>query len=86
MADIYEWSNVEFQLYNNALGHTPDAFDDRFTQTLYDTALFNWDISPNERAAVLDALRDRMWDQYGLDFDDVFDWESYREAYDSGSV
>lgn len=86
MNGMNDWSSVEFSLYDTAVGNNPGAFEDTFTQALYDTALFNFDIDANERAIVLDALRDRMWDEYGVDFDDVFDWEAYREAYDSGSA
>lgn len=28
-------------------------------------------------------LVDYLWDTYGVEFEDVFDWESAREAYDA---
>jgi len=86
MSGINDWSNIEFQLFNDAVGHSPDIFEDQWIQTLYDAALFDHDVSSSDRAAILNSLRDRLEEDYGIDFDDVFDWEGYREAYDSAQV
>jgi hypothetical protein len=29
---------------------------------------------------------DFIWDEYGIDWDDIFDWESYREDYDENAL
>lgn len=85
--DYYQWNYIETYLYDDMGSTLPQSFmDDRMTQALYDTALFNYDISPGDRAAVMDALKDRLWDEYGVDFDDVFDWDNYREAYDNAQT
>ncbi len=83
MAEIYEWGEIEFNLYDSVASQHPALYNDRFTQAIYDAALFNWDMQRSDRAALLEALRDRMWDEYGVDFESVFDWESYRQAYDN---
>lgn len=81
--DFYEWRGAEMRLYSDMADQLPAQFgDDRMTQALYDAALFNFDISSGDRAAIMDALRDRMESEYGVDFDDVFDWEGYRSSYD----
>lgn len=82
MASMDEWSEVEFQLFDSMASANPDLYNDQWIQTLYDAALFEHDISSSDRAAIMESLRDYMWDEYGLDFDDVFDWEAFREAYD----
>lgn len=82
MAGINEWSDVEFNLFDGMTQSNDSLYQDQWVQTLYDAALFGHDVSGSDRAAVLNALRDYMWDEYGMDFDDVFDWEGYREAYD----
>ena len=87
MAGINEWtSNVEFRLFDEMAGHDPAMYSDPWVQNLYDAALFEHDISTADRSAILTSLRDYMWDEYGVDFDDVFDWEGFREAYDSAQV
>lgn len=86
MAGINEFSNIEFRLFDQMAGHDSRMFNDRMVQTLYDAALFEHDISKQDRSAILNSLRDYMADNYGVDFDDVFDWEGFREAYDSAQV
>ena len=81
-----DWSYVEFGLFDQMAGGYQPFYEDRQLQALYDSALFNHDVSSDDRAAIIEGLRDYMWDEYGVDFDDVFDWEAYREAYDSAQV
>lgn len=84
--DFGNWNYVEMHLFDGMASGNGELENDRFVQALYDTALFNHDISARDRAAVLDALKDYMWDEYGVSFDDVFDWDGYRSAYDTGGV
>lgn len=86
MAGMNEWGQIEFTLFDSMAANAPQLYNDQWMQTLYDAALFDHDISGTDRGAVLSALRDKMQEEYGLDFDDVFDWDSYREAYDSAQV
>lgn len=86
MAGINEWSNVEFNLFDNMAGGNENLYDDQWVQTLYDAALFEHDIASGDRGAILNSLRDYLWDEYGIDFDNVFDWDAYREAYDNAQV
>lgn len=86
MAGMNEWSYIEFGLYDQMATGNMELYNDNFAQNLYDAALFDHDISRDDRAAVMDTLRDYMWEEYGVDFDDVFDWEAYREAYDNAGV
>lgn len=77
-----DWSEIEFRLYSELTDYDSRLANDGITQALYDTGLFNWDIDPETRAQIRETLRDRLWDDYGIDFDDVFDWEAYRASYD----
>lgn len=78
-----EWGRNESALYEDFTGGNSDMENDRLLQALYDEALFNFDLSNEDRAAIMETMRDYVWDEYGIDFDDVFDWEGYRDAYDS---
>jgi hypothetical protein len=86
MAGLNEWGFIEFGLFDQMASGNMPLYNDNFAQNLYDAALFDHDISSSDRAAVMETLRDYMWDEYGVDFDDVFDWVAYREAYDSAGV
>lgn len=79
-----DWSEKETQLFQPLLeeGGTPLEHD-RLAQALYDEAMFNPDLSAEDRFDILETLRDHLWDEYGIDFDDVFDWEDWRSTYDS---
>lgn len=78
-----EWGRNESRLFEEFVGSDSVMENDRLLQALYDEALFNFDLSNEDRAAIMETMRDYVWDEYGIDFDDVFDWEAYREAYDS---
>lgn len=46
-------------------------------QELFSQAFFDDD------QAAYQALVDYMWDQYGIDFEDAFDWQDFRSWYDA---
>jgi len=86
MAGMNEWGYIEFSLYEGMANDFQPLYNDTMAQNLFDAALFDHDISRGDRAAIMDSLRDYMWEEYGIDFDDVFDWEAYREAYDNAGI
>lgn len=61
---------------NNAIGYDADA------QALYDAALYSFDEDPENRAAILKNFKDYIRDTYGIEWDQIFDWEDYRANYD----
>jgi hypothetical protein len=58
------------------MGHDEDA------QALYDAALYMFDEDPENRSAILHNFKQYIRDTYGIDWDQVFDWEDYRANYD----
>lgn len=86
MTDFFDflpesWGNTEKELYSGAFDNT-DAFDDRTAQTLFNEAYFNFDLPTDEKRAIREALDEYLDQVYGYDFDAMFDWEAYRDAYD----
>lgn len=75
-----EWSETEQTLFADAF-EPVGAFDDSIAQALFNEGYFNFDISSDDRVAIREALDGYMMDTYGVDFNDVFDWEAWREAY-----
>lgn len=43
--------------------------------------LFQRSIFDNDESAYLDLI-DYMWDEYGIDFEDAYSWDDFREWYD----
>lgn len=60
-----------------------NAVEDEFLQELFDTALFNFDISLEERNTARELLEEHLANQYGINFKDAFDWEGYAAYYDA---
>lgn len=58
-------------LFGPGYAQDPVAID------LFEHAVFD------QTQAAYDALVDYMWDQYGIDFEDAFSWEDFREWYGS---
>lgn len=77
-----EWSERESEIWNSSFGEY-DALYDPVAQALYNEGYFNFDIDSDQRAAIRDALDEYMSQEYGIDFDDVFDWDAWRDAYGS---
>lgn len=81
------WSGNEFRMFDEL--NIPDsAFNDGFVQQYYDNIFFDFDgaLTSEERAGDLESFKEYLHDEYGLDFDDVFDaewFEDYRELYDA---
>jgi hypothetical protein len=75
--EINEWSDGEFRLFND-INMPPAAHDDRFVQMLYDIVLFSPQEDYNFREQCRAGLIDRLWYDYGIIFQDEFDWEAYR--------
>lgn len=78
-----EWYQAESILFDMMVGGDSAMGQDSYLQGLFDTAMFDPDATHEQREEAYDALIDYMWDTYGIDFEDVFDWEDYREWYDA---
>lgn len=77
-----DWYGAEKDMFDNLVNGDPVLGQDKSLQLLFDVALFDHDIRPGERDMAYDALVEYMWDEYEIDFDDVFDWDDYREWYE----
>lgn len=82
--DGWGWDRIAEGL--EGTGHSKSDFyeiilDDRRDPLAHDmfmSAAFDKD----DRAYI--DLVEHMWNEYGIDFDEVFDWEDYREYYEGG--
>jgi hypothetical protein len=83
MSDPFEdLSGAEQSLWISSFASNENLYYDATAQALFHEAYFNpggWD--KDELSAIRDNLHDYLMDEYGIDFDEVFDWEAWREAY-----
>ncbi len=77
---LEDWSRGEQELYTGAF-QSIGGIDDPVAQTLFDNAYFNRDIDPEMRAEAREALDRYVRDEYGYEFDELFDWDAWRESY-----
>ena len=75
-----DWSSAERDLWAGAF-EPIGAFTDTHAQALFNAGYFETEYSKEERSAIRDELSDYLMDAYGYDFDEIFDWEAWREAY-----
>lgn len=77
MAEMDEWSDNEYQLFTG-MNLPPDAEVDRWVQALYDAVFFTPQEDYTFREAARHGLIERLYHDYGVVFEEAFDWEAYR--------
>jgi len=77
------WSDTEKQLFNDMLRNQPQARRDDNLQDLFDEALFRRGGNRIDRDSAYTELQRVLYEDYGIDFDDVFEWEDYKTWYDA---
>lgn len=81
MADDDEPSREEQQeLLYDVIGFTDASYDQTAHNLFYD-AMYNDELTIDERIDKFDELQDYLYDEYDLYFADVWDWEDFREWY-----
>jgi hypothetical protein len=56
---------------------------DQEARGLFDDLMYNNELSQEQREAVYDQLAQYIWDEYGINFEEVWDWDDFRAWYDS---
>jgi hypothetical protein len=77
-----EWGANKAALWIDATKSQPQLARDETAQMFYDAALFTHSEEREQRDQNLANFKEFIMDEYGIDWDDVFDWEDYRENYD----
>lgn len=89
--DIGDWSDDELRLFQEAIENVDpsirdDVFNDPWVSTLYDVAMWDFEVAPDFRQAAYDEFVRYMEAEYGIEWDEIYDWEAYREAYDAATA
>lgn len=74
-----DWSSRENNMWADMA--TENFADDPWAQYLYDQSFFTFGETPEETNRFRDAFEQYLDTYYGIDLDEVFDWEAWREAY-----
>lgn len=82
------WSEGETNLWTGALseigGREAETIaDDTFATFLYHEAFFDTDLNGEYRQSAYEAFIGYMEETYGVEWEDVFDWDAFREEYNA---
>lgn len=73
------WDDTPAQLYDDVMHG--EGWHDPFGKMLFDIAFINTDSQPDVVASARDMLIEWLADEYGIDFEQEFDWDTWREWY-----
>lgn len=80
-ADGLGWSSIEEHLFSEIGEHNEAIFGDELLQQAFDIGWFDMDVGADYREAAREFVYEYLETEYGIDFDEVFDWDAWREAY-----
>lgn len=64
------------------IGFTQQELDSEARSLFWDV-MYNDELSMPDRLAIYEELSDHIRDEYGIEFDDIWDWEAFRTWYES---
>ena len=76
-------NSAEQSLWEDAFGQDYfEVLNDSHAQALFHAAFFHRDVwDADQIGAIRDELKEYLYNEYEIDFDAVFDWDAWREAY-----
>jgi hypothetical protein len=80
------WSPRIRRAWKSAFDVSNDILVEPFITGMFEVGWLMKDIPDQVRNGARSSLRDYLWRTYRLRLDAVFDWDAWREAYDSASV
>lgn len=81
-----DWNSAEIDMYGDFVDIDERIGEDQYLQELFHEALFH-DIHGHggpEHDFLMDQLAEYLLNEYDLLFDEIFDWEGWREWYEGG--
>ena len=66
------------------IGFKDDVPGDSYVRDTFWEVMYDNDLSLNDRIEKYNELSDYLYEEYGLEFEDVWDWEDFREWYGTG--
>lgn len=77
------WGRNKAALWRDATAGEDVLARDPMAQRFYDAALYTFADTKEQRKRNIDNFKQYIADEYGLDWDDIFDWEDWRGNYDA---
>jgi hypothetical protein len=79
-----EWSDYFDLPYDFTNEEREDFVTDQYLESLVDAAFFEGrDFAEGEFNFLIETIEQYLLDEYDMTFDDVFDWDDWRESYNA---
>lgn len=75
----YDWDTKPAWLWDQVTDGR--GWDDEYGKMLYDSVFVD-PVDTELRSTIFDRLKEWFQDEYGVDFENVFDWAAWREWYE----
>lgn len=85
-ADDLGWSSLEEALFSDLGAFHDSVFQDQDLQNAFHLGWFDKSIDKDYREAAREFVYEWLEVEYGIDFDEEFDWDTWREEYKAGNV
>jgi len=70
------------QFLYDLIGFTGNAQDSELRDMFWDV-MYNDELSIGQRLDLYESLSTYVFDEYGMEFEDIWDWDSFREWYEN---
>lgn len=78
------WDDFYEQFNPDPLDYQDILFGNNWDVDLHAQGLFmEWMGTGFKNEEMHEQLNDYMWERYGIDFDDVFEWQDFQEWYEN---
>jgi len=67
----------------NLIGFHDNQPQDSTLHELFWEVMYNDELTADDRTAEYENLLAYLYDEYGMNFEDLWDWEDFREWYDA---
>jgi len=76
-----DWNRTKAGLWFNSTADNPDLLNDKQAQRYFEMAYLDRSVGSEMRKQYRDDFHRLMADRYDIDFNVIFDWDAWREAY-----
>lgn len=80
LAENLDWSDRQENLFAQMAGEY-DVLNDEMLQQVFHVGFFDYDVDTETRMAAREYVTDYLESEYGIIFDEAFDWDTWREMY-----
>lgn len=80
-ADGLGWSDFQERLFEDVAQDQNSILDDDLFKQAFDVGWFDQDASSAYREAAREYVVEWLYQEHGIEFDEVFDWDAWRENY-----